>query len=496
MHEAIAARVTSARPLHGCRVGLVGQHSTSACLIEKTFGCIDEQNIWVSGCRGAFRCGEKRDGGEGATAASVFFCGYPMGKRTYNCSCNAVAHEQSIASPARLGPLSTTLSSSLPVYQQLHPRSSPIERACKLVVFKHITKAGGTTLSSWFHELQVLGWFNFFSTWTGNSSICPFPLPRKCAVEHFNSRQTSRMHAYILSQFEARILRRDGTLADGWFGSIQPSNVPLRIPLRAVLEIHATDWHMAHLIDSVDSMRPLAATSGCGALALMIWRSPTAQYVSLYKYDVVFKQEKRRFEEFAAANMHYQTMDLLRGTTYWQHYFTNKGDGDTRVGLLRTAALSYLAHFDLVAPLERFSDLLGQLCLWLALPYCPCYKVQNAERRRDYEQLIARHAQTRNDSGLLAASQDARILRNQTALKQLISEVAWVDEQIYDWVVVSFFHRTAAKPTASVTACRSRGKPVHSGKERERGRERERRREKRERERKREEKREEGKGGQ
>ena len=38
-----------------------------------------------------------------------------------------------------------------------------------------------------------------------------------------------------------------------------------------------------------------------------------------------------------------------------------------------------------------------------------------------------------------------------------------MDEQIYDWVVVSFFHRTAAKPTASVTACRSRGKPVHSG---------------------------------
>ena len=303
------------------------QHSISTCKAGKTFGCIDEQNIWVRGCRGEFQCGKEGDRGGALPlgAAASFFCGYPAGDGRYNCSCNSPADERpastSIGSPVRLGLLSARLRSTLPIYQQPNPsfasRSSPIERACKLVVFKHITKAGGSTLGGWFQQLQMLGWFNFFSAWydpTAKSTICPYPQPRQCWHGPFPL--MAPRHAYILSRFEARILHGDDRLADGWLGSVAPSNISTRIPLRTILEIHATDDHLPELIAGLDSMRPLAATSGCGVLAVMLWREPVAQYISLYKYSVVYKREKRRFEDYARANAQYQASDLLRGTAY------------------------------------------------------------------------------------------------------------------------------------------------------------------------------------
>lgn len=60
---------------HQCE--LVRQTSLSPCERGRTFGCdFASRSMWVANCRGAFRC-----------ASSVVHCGYPPGRRAYNCSC-------------------------------------------------------------------------------------------------------------------------------------------------------------------------------------------------------------------------------------------------------------------------------------------------------------------------------------------------------------------------------------------------------------------------
>ena len=64
-----------------CEATLVAQHSKMPCLPGISFGCSeDSRSIWVANCRGRFRC---LPGGE------AFDCGYPPGRRHYDCSCTA-----------------------------------------------------------------------------------------------------------------------------------------------------------------------------------------------------------------------------------------------------------------------------------------------------------------------------------------------------------------------------------------------------------------------
>jgi len=266
-------------------------------------------------------------------------------------------------------------------------------------------------------------------------------------------------HSYILSQFRARVVPPVNA-STGWLASRLPKHKVERAPFRAILELHALDQRLPEFIDQLDSMRPHAAPAGCGVLALIVWRAPPDQYVSLYRYNVVNKQEQRRFEAFARDQPHYQASDLLYGTPYPLLLKTGSAAAQhsTRaIDRLRSAALSLLAHFDFVAPLERFDQLLGLLCRWLALPHCPCYRVSNVAATRAYERKMAVLADKLHDPELLAARQDDRILRNRSALQQLIGEVAWVDQQIYEWAVVSWMHRVAAAgletTAAQATAC-------------------------------------------
>ena len=57
---------------------LVLQTSSALCELERSFGCDPTSGrMWVSNCRGEFRC-----------ASSTVHCGYPPGQSAYVCDCN------------------------------------------------------------------------------------------------------------------------------------------------------------------------------------------------------------------------------------------------------------------------------------------------------------------------------------------------------------------------------------------------------------------------
>ena len=67
-----------------CGVSLVSQHSFARCALGSSFGCVNATHVFVRGCRGLFRC----DGG-----ADGFACGYPPGRKEYECGCDGRADD-------------------------------------------------------------------------------------------------------------------------------------------------------------------------------------------------------------------------------------------------------------------------------------------------------------------------------------------------------------------------------------------------------------------
>ena len=98
--------------------------------------------------------------------------------------------------------------------------------------------------------------------------------------------------------------------------TIRPPASALLPAQRAILHVHAMDLHMAHTLGQLAPLRPIASARGCGILVFGVWREPAAQYVSLYKYNVIHKGEARPFEVFARSNPNFQAADLLRSAAH------------------------------------------------------------------------------------------------------------------------------------------------------------------------------------
>lgn len=77
---------------HSCAVKLIKQTSRAPCQQGRTFGCLDNSTIWVSNCRGSFRC---------APGGKQVDCGYPPGKWRYHCDCDpTVQHPAALHAPS------------------------------------------------------------------------------------------------------------------------------------------------------------------------------------------------------------------------------------------------------------------------------------------------------------------------------------------------------------------------------------------------------------
>ena len=92
------SKVVATASATACRVELMRQTSFSRCALDKSFGCTDASTIWVSGCRGKFRCGAK---------ARAFRCGYPPGQARYECACSSGERRPARAQPTHRRPART-----------------------------------------------------------------------------------------------------------------------------------------------------------------------------------------------------------------------------------------------------------------------------------------------------------------------------------------------------------------------------------------------------
>ena len=94
-------RVRAERPRRACAVSLVEQHSVARCVAGSTFGC-KQGRIWVTQCRGVFRCAV----GSGVGSSSAVRCGYPPGQPRYTCNCDGRddAALQELTAPSALTP--------------------------------------------------------------------------------------------------------------------------------------------------------------------------------------------------------------------------------------------------------------------------------------------------------------------------------------------------------------------------------------------------------
>ena len=156
------------------RCALVRQTSFAPCQLGRNFGCDPASgSMWVASCRGKFRC-----------SSSVVRCGYPPGKLAYNCSCSGEArgmiragadrkvHASSrqvqverVSQPRRTRGAFFRLG-AVPERSPYHyftrcadSMSRNVTRPPALLLFLHIEKAGGNSVTSWATKLvteQVL----------------------------------------------------------------------------------------------------------------------------------------------------------------------------------------------------------------------------------------------------------------------------------------------------------------------------------------------------
>ncbi|EOD36153.1 hypothetical protein EMIHUDRAFT_226728 [Emiliania huxleyi CCMP1516] len=86
MHDGLKGmrgqRTAVSHPKAASECELVQQTSTAQCQLGISYGCRKDE-LWVSGCRGFFRC---------QTGGPLIPCGYPPGAREYNCSCASPPH--------------------------------------------------------------------------------------------------------------------------------------------------------------------------------------------------------------------------------------------------------------------------------------------------------------------------------------------------------------------------------------------------------------------
>lgn len=251
-----------------------------------------------------------------------------------------------------------------------------------------------------------------------------------------------------LSQFAARIKGRL-TQQGGWAAADGQ-----RVPFRSIIETHALDSHLPSLINVLHAVRPAAVPSGCGILLMTIWRHPTQQYLSLYKYNVFYKRETRRFREFVSARPHEQATDLLRGVERLG-FSPLRHRKNASTHQVYVEAVRMLADFDVVAPLEDFGILLGLLCRVMSLPRCPCYVVANEAGGRDeaVKKRLLQRANESGDGGLIWERQQ-QLWDDKHALHELIHNAAWVDFRIHEWSFINFAQRVqAVRAVETVSMC-------------------------------------------
>ena len=192
---------------------------------------------------------------------------------------------------------------------------------------------------------------------------------------------------------------------------------------RAMVEIHGSDTDLGSTIWRLQQAKQLhgPALHGCGVTTLTLLRRPADYLRSKFLWYIInnYIPSTTTFEDFGnGKGMNPQAVDLMRGFR-----FPRRRECPTEEcqRTLERDARAVLAKLDIVAPTDRFNDLLRVLCDHLSLPRCPC-----APRKR----VIEDDARQRQSRGHYNAKE---VVRNVTPARALAlaMQTATVDLGLY-----------------------------------------------------------------
>lgn len=323
---------------------------------------------------------------------------------------------------------------------------------CSLIVLRHIPKTGGTTLKNLFNRLELAG---HFEAHTIDRKRCH---SWKDAGEHTCAGRALDGLSLVQS-FEREVVS----------GS-------LRLPRRIFLELHVEDGFLdvvTAVLDAIDRLRPHAERLGCRVVTALVVRDPYTYYPSLYRYSGVHECHGCSLEQFVAQHANAQTRSLLaqrRGSpedAAVSRMFDRPLNDALRelslpsahspsshpvsalaaasVSLVRRALGSLIGRFDLVAPMERFNELVVELCALAAISPCPAYRTANTARI--WQHKLVAHGVVTNASAW-RPEQDACALR-------AVQMHNGLDLELHANVSASFSRRTAVGSAAYVARVRT-----------------------------------------
>lgn len=258
---------------------------------------------------------------------------------------------------------------------------------CSLIVFKHIEKTGGTSITEWFHRLARRGNLSYHSYWFPYKAHCAM-----CNAEEASSKNgykwTPKCHCmryserqYILSQFENRVGK--GDLRPFW--TFRNDSTPR--PWRAVIEVHGHDSDLQSILQRVELLKTAnAQTNDCEIHTLTVLRHPVAHWMSRYAFYVRrgFMHLKRDeplppLLEWVRENPNDQTHDLLRGQRLKRGLPRVRGDDYW----LYVHAMDTLKHFDLPIVIEQLPSLPPALCNILKIRPEACEHIPKTNVRKE-----------------------------------------------------------------------------------------------------------------
>lgn len=297
--------------------------------------------------------------------------------------------------------------------------------SCSVIVFRHIQKTGGSSITDQFYQLQEdMQW-----AVTGYWSPC-------WKERGFFAAPTRVRYVRALRALGERVIKR------GANSSVVPPhgiNGPLWAT-RQFFHLHHPDstqcGGLRGLSEEVALLRPLAPALGCHVSVAMLVREPWSFFVSWYYYIGARRCGHCSFVEFLRLNLNAQSHLALGGAPriYSAALRTRY---ESRDDSLRMELDRVLGGVDVLGITENLNEFMVLLCEAAGLTVCPQPGVRNPRYEisaRGIEQAVAKEAGLLTDSSHANALAAKLVKPNATigsSHRQAVSAAGWLDETLY-----------------------------------------------------------------